>query len=153
MAKLIAPFHDVVIACPIGIAPERKDDFFALFGGAPCDVHFTNTKANFEAHVNEPSVEIRFSALVSLWATAKGRLLRWLFCAHIVGPQSHSAGVDTAASAGRTRASTVNPIKAERLRHADTTSTIWPIGSISSPNASGASAWQIRDGAPISPNL
>jgi Peptidase U49 len=72
--RLIAPFHDFVIASPIGIAPERKDDYFALFRGSACIVHFSNTQANFEAHVSEPSVEIRFSALLSLWATAKAAL-------------------------------------------------------------------------------
>jgi hypothetical protein len=68
---LTAPFHDFVVASPIAIAPERKDDFLGLFDGALPPVDFTNVKANFEAHVGEPSVEIGFSALLSLWATAK----------------------------------------------------------------------------------
>ena len=72
--RLMAPFIDFVRASPIRIAPERADDYAALFDGTPPCVDFTNSKANFEAHVGEPSVEIRFSALLSLWATAKAVL-------------------------------------------------------------------------------
>jgi hypothetical protein len=42
---LTAPFHDFVVASPIAIAPERKDDFLGLFDGALPPVDFTNTKA------------------------------------------------------------------------------------------------------------
>jgi Peptidase U49 len=72
--RLMAPFLALVVASPIRLALERKDDYLALFGGALPHVDFTNTMANFEAHVSEPSVEIRFSALLSLWATAKAAL-------------------------------------------------------------------------------
>jgi hypothetical protein len=72
--RLMAPFLGLVAASPIRLALERKDDYLALFGGALPHVDFTNTMANFEAHVSEPSVEIRFSALLSLWATAKAAL-------------------------------------------------------------------------------
>jgi hypothetical protein len=41
--RLMTPFIDVVQASPIRIAPERKDDFLALFGGQVPYVDFTNT--------------------------------------------------------------------------------------------------------------
>src|ERR1700759_2571915 len=72
---LMAPFLESVIASPIRVAPERTEDYAALFNGPVPYVDFTNTKANFEAHPGEqPSVDIRFSALLSLWATAKASL-------------------------------------------------------------------------------
>jgi len=93
--------------------------------------------------VQQQAIQARMNLIVG--ATIYDRLF--------LGANVDEVTEDTAAPSVRTRGNTVNPIKAERLRHADTTSTIWPIGSISSPNASGASAWQIRDGAPINPSL
>ena len=50
------------------------------------------------------------------------------------------------------RRSASNAASAARKRPADTTTTSLPNGSIKRPKASGANAWQMRDGAPISPS-
>ena len=56
------------------------------------------------------------------------------------------------ASAVSLRCNANKAINAARLRPADTATTHRPIGSINSPKPSGAKAWQMRDGAPISPS-
>src|SRR5581483_6803080 len=44
-----------------------------------------------------------------------------------------------------------NATRAARLKADDTTTTPRPNGSINSPNPRGASAWQMREGAPMRP--
>jgi hypothetical protein len=62
------------------------------------------------------------------------------------------SGFRTTISLASDRRRSTNATNAARERLADTATTQRPIGPISRPNASGASAWQIRDGAPITPS-
>jgi hypothetical protein len=63
----------------------------------------------------------------------------------------YSAASVTVDASGCVR-NNINATNAARLRPADTTTTRRPIGSIRRPKPSGASAWQMRDGAPIRPS-
>lgn len=57
------------------IAPERESELRAVFGGSAWVMDFCGGKANFVAHPgDEPSVEVRFAALLSLWCIAKAAL-------------------------------------------------------------------------------
>ena len=64
---------------------------------------------------------------------------------------NYSAAATTFFFSARVRSNS-RAINAERLRADDTTMIPRPNGSRSSPNASGASACAIREGAPISPS-
>lgn len=71
---LVSGFLPSVRAAYFNIAPERANDLNVVLGGPPWIMDFTAGSANFAAHVAEPSVEARYSALLSLWAVAKAAL-------------------------------------------------------------------------------
>lgn len=73
--RLMRPYMELVAQSPSRIAPERAGALLdTVFGGKVADFDFTNGDANFAAYVSVPKVEATFSALLSLWATARASL-------------------------------------------------------------------------------
>lgn len=68
--RLIAAFYELVAEAPTRIAPERDQELLDLFGGQKGDVFFTEGDANFLANLKTGAIEVRFAALMSVWATA-----------------------------------------------------------------------------------
>ncbi len=69
--KLMARFHNLVAEAPTRIAPERDHELlFDVFGGKTCELFLKDGEANFFANLEKGSIEARFAALLSLWATA-----------------------------------------------------------------------------------
>jgi hypothetical protein len=71
---LVGGFLDDIRVAYFRIAPERSNDLAAVLNGPPWIMDFTVGHGNFVAHVGEPSIEVRYSALLSLWAVAKAAL-------------------------------------------------------------------------------
>ena len=73
--KFTSAFRYAVIESPSRIAPERAEELLNdIFSGQQCEVEFTNGQANFFADVGSSKIEVRYSALLSLWATARASL-------------------------------------------------------------------------------
>jgi hypothetical protein len=73
----------------------------------------------------------------------------WPACDHTDVVYSAAAAAFAALASACSANSAIN---AARQRPAETTITRRPMGSMRRPKASGASAWQMRDGAPIRPS-
>jgi hypothetical protein len=74
--RLMRGFMGAISSAPYAIAPERALDLNAkVFGGEPWTLVFQNGPANFAALVGQREISCSFSALLSLWATARAAVL------------------------------------------------------------------------------
>ena len=69
--RLIAPFVPAVSRAVYSIAPERAEELNEkIFKQVPWDLDFKTVGELFVAHPSQQLIEVRFSALLSLWAAA-----------------------------------------------------------------------------------
>jgi hypothetical protein len=74
--RLMVPFIPTVSRAVFSIAPERAEELNdEIFKQAPWDLDFKTDGDLFVAHPSQQLIEVRFSALLSLWAAANAALL------------------------------------------------------------------------------
>jgi hypothetical protein len=71
---LMANFAEDVRAVHVHVAPERQSDLGKILGREIWEMDFTNQPANFAAYPDVHRIEVRYAALLSLWAVAKAAL-------------------------------------------------------------------------------